>query len=166
MRKSRRTIGALIAAAVLLLPGVAAAQATEETAVDAAFPDGLPEGATVVDGDTLSFDGGSTLLQVGPTAFSDCPDTWVCLWQDQNYAGRMLQFHDVTTNWQNLTDYGFNDQMSSWRNRKNKDAKWAWDVGGGGVQRCMNANSSSSYVGSGDNDEASSIRIFGSNTIC
>ena len=90
----------------------------------------------------------------------------MCLWQDRDYVGRMLKFHDVTTSWQNLSGYGFNDEMSSWRNRKNKDAKWAWDDDGGGTERCMNSNSSSSYVGAGDNDEASSIRIFDSSAIC
>jgi len=55
--------------------------------------------------------------------------------------------------------------MSSWRNRKLKDAKWSYDTGGGGTQRCMDSQSSASGLG-GDNDEASAIRIFGNDTIC
>jgi hypothetical protein len=154
---------------VATLSGPAGAQETDpsqELAISAVFPEGPPDDATVVDADTLSFEQGDVMLQVGITAFGDCPDFWVCLWADSNYSGQMIQFKDPTTTWHNLSDYGFNDQMSSWRNHKNKDAKWTWDSGGGGTERCMQANSSSSFVGSGDNDEASSIRIFGSDTAC
>jgi hypothetical protein len=157
--------GTLAVAGVLLVVPVAGSGNHAPTPVEAAFPDGLPAGGVAVDANTVSFDGGKVLLQLGPNSFDSCPSTWVCLWHDSNYAGRMLQFHDITTYWQNLTDYGFNDEMSSWRNRKAVDAKWSYDVGGGGTQRCMDAGASASSLG-GDNDEASAIRIFGSSTIC
>lgn len=148
------TITTVITMAVgtLLVPAEALAEGRSSIgkAISGEFPDGVPEGGTIVDEDTLSFEDGTVVLNLAPMAYGDCPDTWVCLWQDDNYAGRMLQFHDVTTYWQDLASYGFNDEMSSWRNRKNKDAKWAWNTGGGGTQRCMGANSSSSYVGNGD----------------
>jgi hypothetical protein len=156
---------AAIVAVVLFVVPVAGSGNDKPTPVQAAFPNGLPAGGVAIDADTVSFDGGNVLLQLGPTSFDQCPSTWVCLWHDSNYLGRMLQFHDITTYWQNLTDYGFNDQMSSWRNRNTVDAKWSYDVGGGGTQRCMDAGASASSVG-GDNDEASAIRIFGSSTIC
>lgn len=167
MRSSRRFMAAAaaIVGAVLLAVPVAAAGSGKPTPIEAAFPSGLPAGATAVDEDTVSFDGGNVLLQLGPTAFDDCPQYWLCLWQDSNYSGRMLQFYDVTSYWQNLTDYGFNDAMSSWRNRKLRDAKWSYDTNGGGTQRCMESGSSASGLG-GDNDEASAIRIFDSDTIC
>ena len=166
LRRKVLGVGVAIAAMVIAVPvGVAASAPGVPTAVEQAFPNGLPAGATVVDGNTLSFDGGSVVLHVNPMAFSDCPAGWLCLWQDSGYSGRMLQFHDVTSYWQNLTDYGFNDAMSSWRNRASTDAKWSYDINGGGTQRCMASGASASSLG-GDNDQASAIRIFGSNNLC
>lgn len=168
MRSSRKRLvysAAVAVGALLLAVPVAAGGGNPPTPVEQAFPNGLPAGATAVDADTVAFDGGNVLLQLGPTAFDDCPQHWLCLWQDSNYSNRMLQFYDVTSYWQNLTDYGFNDAMSSWRNRKLKDAKWSYDTNGGGTQRCMESGSSASSLG-GDNDEASAIRIFDSDTIC
>lgn len=97
--------------------------------------------------------------------FSDCPDGWYCLFRDAGWQGRMLQFRDVGS-WQNLTAYGFNDQMSSWRNRRNADSKWAEHVNGGGFVRCSDSNSAASYVGDADNDKASSIRNFSGDGQC
>ncbi len=152
--------------AVLAPTSASADELKSANRVEQAFPQGLPAGGTAVDGDTVSFEEGDVLLQLAPMAFSDCPDDWVCLWQDRDFRGRMLQFREWQDGWQNLTNYGFNDEMSSWRNRKNKDARWAWHTNGDGTRRCMNANSSSSYVGNGDNDEASSIRIYSDGSFC
>lgn len=135
------------------------------TLIDVAFPGGLPDGAQVVDSDTVEFEDGAVVLELGDLGYSDCPSGWLCLWEDEDYGGRMLQFQS-TGYWQNLTDYGFNDEMSSWRNRRANDSKWAWNTGGGGTVRCMDSGSSSSYVGSGDNDEASSIRNFLNDSQC
>jgi hypothetical protein len=101
---------------------------------------------------------------VTAASFSDCPDGWVCLWTDANYSGRMLQFQDRGL-WQNLTAWSFNDETSSWRNRTNDDAKLAQHLDGGGNQVCMQPNSSNSML-TGFNDEATSIRIFKTSTVC
>lgn len=101
---------------------------------------------------------------VTAASFGDCPDGWVCLWTDANYSGRMLQFQD-RGNWQNLTAWSFNDETSSWRNRTNDDAKLAQHLEGGGNQVCMQPNSSNSML-TGFNDEATSIRIFKTSTVC
>lgn len=127
------------------------------TTVRGAFPNGLPEGAVAIDKDTVSFEDGKVILELGgEKGYYDCPYGWLCLFQDKDWEGRMLQFQD-TGSWQNLTDYGFNDAMSSWRNRRSADSKWAWHINGNGTRRCMDSHSATSYVGSGDNDEASSI---------
>jgi hypothetical protein len=67
--------------------------------------------------------------------------------------------------WQNLTDYGFNDKTTAWRNRTNDDAKLAQDINGGGGQICLQPNSSNSLL-TGFNDLASSIIIFKTATVC
>jgi Peptidase inhibitor family I36 len=143
------------------------------------FPRGLPPGATLEDDDTVSFAGGSILLDVVPGAPTDgvCASGLVCLWEDANYTGLRLTLAvcdvdgDGTCDWVNLGPLLFNDKMTSWKNRKSVDAKWAWDINGGGTVRCMNAGSQNpeladNILGTGDNDEASSVKIFKSATQC
>ena len=144
-----------------------------------AFPRGLPPGARVVDSDTVSFAGGTIGLDVVASAPTDgnCPSGLVCLWENANYTGARLTASacdidgDGTCDWQNLAPFNFNDVMTSWKNRKSVDAKWAWDANGGGTVRCMNAGAQNPQLpdniwGTGDNDEASSIKIFKSSTQC
>lgn len=143
------------------------------------FPQGLPPGATLEDGDTVSFAEGSIVFDVVPSALTDgvCPAGFVCLWEDANYGGVRMMFSlcdmdgDGTCDWVNLGPLGFNDTMTSWKNRKTVDAKWAWDNNGDGTVRCMNAGSQNPELadniwGTGDNDEASSVKIFKSGTQC
>jgi hypothetical protein len=143
------------------------------------FPQGLPPGANVVDDDTVSFGNGAMILDVVASLGTDgvCPTGNVCLWADADYEGPrlMLSLCDVdgdgTCDWVNLGPHGFNDTMTSWKNRKTVDAKWAWDANGDGTVRCMNAGSQNAELadnvwGTGDNDEASSMKIFKSGTQC
>lgn len=97
-----------------------------------------------------------------------CSAGYTCLYDDANYGGRRLQWSDPGTRI-NLTDYGFNDKMSSWRNRNRLDARWFYNVNNFNnlrASRCMNANSSSSYVGYFDNDEASALAIYTDDRAC
>ena len=139
------------------------------------FPLGLPPGATLEDGDTVSFAGGAIVLDLVTNGI--CPSGFVCLWEDADYEGVRMMFSlcdidgDGTCDWVNLGPLAFNDTMTSWKNRKTVDAKWAWDNGGGGTVRCMNAGSQNPELadniwGTGDNDEASSVKIFKSGTQC
>jgi hypothetical protein len=146
VRKGLLVLAALIAVLALAVPAEAA-------------PTTNTHGG-VVRGNWIIWNGGAVQLSLTPMAFSDCPSGWLCLWQDSNYSGRMLKFHDAGY-WQNLTNYGFNDEMSSWRNRRGLDAKWSYDINGGGTRRCMDAGASASSVNG--NDEASSIKIFTTN---
>lgn len=118
-------LGLVVAATMITAPvaGAATAGPAGPTLVEQAFPNGVPTGGTVIDGGTaVSFDGGNVVINLTPQAFADCPAGWLCLWHDKDYSGRMLEFKSVGY-WQNLTNYGFNDQMSSWRNRTSHDAK-------------------------------------------
>ncbi len=107
---------------------------------------------------------------------SGCLSGYACLFENRDFNhgndGRVLQFRqcnitgDSNCDWQNLANYGFNDQMSSWRNKKSADAKWDWHSDGSGTDRCMDSLSRSSYVGDGDNDEASAIKVFDRDNVC
>lgn len=121
-----------------------------------------------IEGDEIRW-GDSIAATLGPAAYDDCPSGWVCLFQDKNYAGRMLKFQDVGLNG-DMRDYSFNDQMSSWRSRRALDARWYYDYNGSGTSRCMESVSSNTDVGAGffnaDNDEMSSFRIYSTDDRC
>jgi hypothetical protein len=100
-----------------------------------------------------------------PVAASDCPSGWVCLWQHADFEGAMVMLHDCCA-WENLADVGFNNMMSSWRNRKAVDAKVAELANGDGARLCLRSSSSDSWVGSAWNDSASSAKVFASDGAC
>ncbi|MFE6613120.1 peptidase inhibitor family I36 protein [Amycolatopsis sp. NPDC057786] len=116
-----------------------------------------------VAGDEVVWNGGETTLSLSPMAPGDCAANYVCLWENRDFTGRRLQFRDPGL--KNLVDYGFNDQMSSWYNRRGVDARWYYNIGGG-TSRCMQAGARSAYVGNGDNDQATSLRIYTSASAC
>ncbi len=119
----------------------------------------------------VSLDAGTGLM--APTLDPDVADSaavipcdpgWLCIYEDTNYGGRRLQWSDPQQDI-DLRNHGFNDEMSSWRNRTNYDAHWFYDVFSG-TRRCMNAHTENSNVGSGDNDEATSLRIYTDDRAC
>jgi hypothetical protein len=90
-------------------------------------------------------------------AFGDCPGGWVCLWHDGGYSGRMLKWSDPGTRVPHLSDYGFNDQMSSWANRGSHLARWWTDADYNGTHHDMPAGTSEAH---GGGDTASSFAIY------
>ncbi|WP_328610426.1 peptidase inhibitor family I36 protein [Amycolatopsis sp. NBC_00345] len=98
-----------------------------------------------------------TDVSVTPMSFSQCPSGWVCLWQDGNYGGRMLKWSSPGTSIAHLSDYGFNDEMSSWANRGTRLARWWVDANYKGTSHNMPADSSSAH---GGDDQASSLKIY------
>lgn len=98
-------------------------------------------------------------------SIGECPEGWLCLWQNELFTGRMLEFHD-SGSWQNLTEYGFNDQASSVYNHTNKDAKLAWDINGGEPHRCLQPGESLGVMPGNWDNNVSSIRIFTTSTVC
>jgi hypothetical protein len=95
----------------------------------------------------------------------ECDPGYTCLYDAANFGGRRLQWRDRGQGI-DLSQYGFNDKVSSWRNRNNVDARWYYAAGFQGQSRCINANTSNAYVGNQDNDQASSLRIYTRSTIC
>lgn len=133
-----------------------------------AFPQGLPMGARVdAQGDVHFADG--AILRFGVQGAQVCPGYWLCLYENwhfnQDNSGRMLEFQECCY-WQNLSTYNFSNMMSSWKNFGLTDAKWAYDANGGGTKRCMNQGATNQWVGTGDNDKASSIYIWGASGGC
>ena len=60
--------------------------------------------------------------EVTPTAASDCPSGWYCVWFGENYTGRMQK---VEGNNANLTQFAvFQGFKSRYQHGKNCDFKW------------------------------------------
>jgi hypothetical protein len=166
-------IGIIVVATLLpLFPARAQADALPP-AIARLFPLGLPAGTQVVDAHTISFGHGAAFADLAPTrAPAPCPSGYVCLYEDAQYLGRQVSFSacdyngDGVCDWVNLILFSFNDAMSSWKNMKTADAKWSFNAGGGGTQRCMNSNSQNPQLSGANNDQASAIKVFTSSTAC
>ena len=136
-----------------------------------AFPKGLPPGTVVVNAHRISFAHGAAFADLAPTR-ATCFAGFVCLYEDSNYGGRQVSFSacdnngDGVCDWVNLILVTFNDQMSSWKNMKTVDAKWSFNAGGGGTQRCMNSNSQNPQLSGANNDKASAVIVYTSSTAC
>lgn len=131
-------------------------------------PSTLRPGWTLRDG-WLLWDGGDVMASVEPMSYAACDSTYLCFYADKEYTGRMLQFHDSGLRG-DMRDYSFNDQMSSFRSRITRDARWYYDYGGTGTTRCIESGTANSDVGAGafnfDNDEMSSFRIYAGDAKC
>lgn len=84
---------------------------------------------------------------------------WQCLllYEHNNFKGRDLRFCDRDV-WQNLTKYGFNDQLSSFKPGYHS-VKLAENTNGGGAKYEMGNCTLISQMKSGWNDRVSSLRI-------
>lgn len=100
----------------------------------------------------------------GILGYNDCGGGLTCIWEDRDYGGRMLQFSD-TGSWQNLGNYGFNDNADSIANKRPADSLLAEHTGGGGDRSCFDSYSASSSLG-GFGDDASSIYLSTSDGRC
>lgn len=115
----------------------------------------LERGTSIVFGPDVSESAATPSGQIGTLAYSDCPVGWTCIWEDRDYQDRMLQFSS-TGYWQNLGNYGFNDNADSIANKRGGDSLLAEHTGGGGDRYCYDSYSASSNLG-GFGDDASSI---------
>jgi hypothetical protein len=88
------------------------------------------------------------------SAVHGCPSGWYCVYQDRDWRGRRLQFSDCSRN--DLSNYGFRDQTSSWVNNGPHRVQVKNDLTArpDPVLWTMSPNSSSSYVGNANNDKA------------
>jgi hypothetical protein len=124
----------------------------------------MPGGVIV--GDRIVYEGGAVVVVPATgDSFDSCLSGWVCLFSSINWQGDMVQFNSCCA-WSNLSDYGFNNTASSWRNRLSVDAQIAKDAAGGGTRLCLGNNSYASSMPSGWDDAASSIRVRDASTYC
>lgn len=107
-------------------------------------------------------------LGVG-TALADiaCNDTEVCFYPNANYGGSVALILTGSGGWINAGDVGFpNNEMSSWKNRSNDDARWATGSGGGGDWFCVDANTNEPSLAPARDDTATSFRRYQTNDVC
>ena len=137
------------------------------------FPHGLPPGATMVGAGRVILAGGHIIIDA-PSVGTDgvCTTGYVCLWRDAQYLNTRVMTNvcdftgDGQCDRQNLILDRYNDFMISWINRMTVEAKWSFNAGGGGTQRCMNAGSQNPQLSAGNNDQASAVKIFMSSAAC
>ncbi len=103
-----------------------------------------------------------------PDASNNCPysitDKWFCFYQNANFGGRMVQFQDCGV--QDLTNYGFGDETSSWVNNFNNGAAIVnvYTEKGHSSSNLLwqeSPVSTSTYVGNADNDRAGYFDLLG-----
>lgn len=123
----------------------------------------MPGGQLV--GRRIVYHGGAVVVYLAPTSFDTCSAGYVCLWQNINFDGAMVQYLSCCA-WNNLANVGFDHIASSWRNRKNVDAQIAAGSSGGTPRLCLDNNSYSGSMPSGWDDVASSIRVRDASTYC
>jgi hypothetical protein len=90
-----------------------------------------------------------------------CEEYRLCLYDHTGWSGRGIMFGPATPDgWHNLSQWGWNDDASSQRNRRNNDSLIAEHTYGGGARYCADSHTvdSSFNNNSPNNDEASSIR--------
>jgi Peptidase inhibitor family I36 len=98
-------------------------------------------------------------------ATSECPSSTVCLRHDADYKGGVKKVGKNPGTYDVFSD--FNDKMSSWYNKSTAyDARWYYNNNGTGTSRCMNSQSFSSWVGSVDDNQATSVVIFTDQLAC
>jgi len=90
-----------------------------------------------------------------------CPDSYFCIYSATNFAGYRYQWHDISSSWTNLGDWGFNDNAESSRNRRDRDSWLAEHINGGGDRHCYDSHSSDADYGGWGNDASSTYNSAG-----
>lgn len=97
---------------------------------------------------------------LGPLGTPNCSYLWTCLYEHSNFDGRRLTWSDC--NFENLANWGFNDQTTSWHNNQSRGTRthvYNWTGSSWALLWTSTAPSSSSYVGSANNDKADGLRV-------
>jgi Peptidase inhibitor family I36. len=104
----------------------------------------------------ISLTSGSPALAASPSVTVFCPEGFVCLYDNSSFGGNEILV-DSGLSFANFSTQQFNDKMSSWFNNTNRNYCWFYDVNFSGTKRSMAARSDNPFVGSLDNDKASSL---------
>jgi hypothetical protein len=96
-----------------------------------------------------------------------CSEGWYCFFEHINYGGRRLSFRDCCY-FQYLSNYGFQNKASSWRSNLNNNDVRVWNSGPSPdvLLWCSDTQSTSSNVGTADNDRADYFYIQSSDNYC
>lgn len=87
-------------------------------------------------------------------SWSSCPYDWYCFYTDSNWDGIRYQFSSTCSGY--ASDWGFNNQTTSWANRGGSGKTiYALDYDGGSLLWSELSGTSDSYVGSNDNNRMS-----------
>jgi hypothetical protein len=162
---------------VATVPAFAAQSAPSRIAAAGIDISKYKSGWTLV-GDELQWDNGTVVMPLEPQLISECPSGWVCLFANAHFddwnqdgrddGARMAKF-SATGRWLDMADWNFNDQMSSWYNRRGLDARWyvnAWPQNPPPAY-CMNPGATGTYdYGDSRNDKMSMLWIYTTTTVC
>jgi hypothetical protein len=92
--------------------------------------------------------------------YRDCPDRYLCLWGDGNYAGRYTFYPESGGLFVSNIGAFMNDLTTSIWNRTGRRVCFYNDINYQGQLFCMDGGGSSANVGSGANDRISSFQPF------
>lgn len=99
---------------------------------------------------------------------ADCPDDYVCLWEDINYVGFLAAFEEGVYHPDfvyiacNSCQFGtFDNDATSWWNRTDRNYCVSWYANGGDPDNTMPVGSFGSFTTTGWNDASSSIGFLG-----
>jgi Peptidase inhibitor family I36 len=179
-------VSLVLAMAVSAVPATAAsadASTSRLTKKGDIGPDGLPipPGGVRV-GNEVFYDNGRVALRFdlaraaklqgksAPTSTAVdfiCNSGWYCLFEHSNFGGRRLSFQDCCY-FQYLSNYGFQNKVSSWRSNLNINDVRVWDTAPSPdkVLWCSDTQSQSTNVGTAANDKADKLYIQSSDGYC
>lgn len=152
-------VGALLAA-----PASSATTDVARLASAGMDAEALAPGWSIV-GDQVWWDGGQIRRTLDAADDYVCSAGWLCIYKDANFKGYMFVAQDPG-DYINLADYGFNDQASSWINRRQADGRWWYhESGQPNPYRCINSLATLGNLGS-DNDQMSTFVVYASASVC
>nr|WP_144298839.1 hypothetical protein [Streptomyces sp. TLI_235] len=112
-----------------------------------------------------------TCYDTGTCQYQKCPygfrDQWYCLYADEGYGGRRLQWKDAYNFSQGLDAWNFNYQASGWVNTSQKMVVEVWGPNGDRLwfeparDNFFSEPAHSSFVGADANDKATSFTSYG-----
>jgi hypothetical protein len=161
-------VALVLAAAAVAIAAPAGASPRADAALQASIDTHLRlAGGTQITRNQIAWNGGTVIMTFPEPASASttaaraprCPGGgWACFFEHRDWGGRMLQFQSCGY-YQYFSDYGFDNQTSSWHNRQAFRSVDVYDWVDGGLWHMEQGNVSSSYVGNQRNDKADYFMI-------
>ncbi|MFC6018238.1 hypothetical protein ACFP2T_18765 [Plantactinospora solaniradicis] len=123
-------------------------------------PDGLGNGVRAAAEDNGLVTPMATAYRRGCPYSTVTNADWYCFYTNSNWRGRRLQFRDTCADF--ASNWGFNNQTSSWVNTHRLRRVYTYDSAGGALLWIESTGiSESSWVGASKNDRLSYWRVYG-----